>query len=70
MMRLGRGPMWDNRKANGIPTPPVTGTSSLEYFLDRLLAGGLRAPIPGHVLLVHECSLTTVSSTGCFRPFP
>lgn len=58
MMRLGRGPMWDNRKANGIPTPPVTGTSSLEYFLDRLLAGGLRAPIPGHVLLVHECCLT------------
>ena len=58
MMRLGRGPMWDNRKANGIPTPPVTGTSSLEYFLDRLLAGGLRPPIPGHVLLVHECCLT------------
>ena len=58
MMKYGRGPMWDNRKANGIPTPPVTGTTSLEYFLDRLLAGGLRAPIPGHVLLVHECCLT------------
>lgn len=59
MMRYGSGPMWDNRIANGIPTPPVTGTSSLEYFLDRLLAGGLSAPIPGHVLLVHECCLTT-----------
>ena len=59
MMRYGSGPMWDNRIANGIHTPPVTGTSSLEYFLDRLLAGGLSAPIPGHVLLVHECCLST-----------
>ena len=58
MMKYGRGPMWDNRKANGIPTPPVTGTTSLEYFLNRLLAGGLRIPVPGHVLLVHECCLT------------
>ena len=58
MMLCGSGPMWENRKANGIPTPPVTGTSSLEYFLDRLLAGGLQAPVPGHVLLVHECCLT------------
>ena len=57
MMMFGRGPMWDNRKANGIPTPPVTGTTSLEYFLNRILAGGLRAPVPGHVLLVHECCL-------------
>ena len=58
MMKWGSGPMWNNRVANGIPTPPVTGTSSLEYFLSRLLAGGLSAPIPGHVLLVHECCLT------------
>ena len=58
MMLCGSGPMWENRKANGIPTSPVTGTTSLEYFLDRLLAGGLQAPVPGHVLLVHECCLT------------
>ena len=58
MMLTGSGLMWENRKANGIPTPPVTGTTSLEYFLDRLLAGGLRAPVPGHVLLVHECCFT------------
>ena len=58
MMRYGSGPMWDNRVRNGIPTPPVTGTSSLEYFLSRLVAGGLETPVPGHVLLVHECSLT------------
>lgn len=58
MMRSGSGPMWDNRMRNGIPTPPVTGTTSLEYFLDRLRAGGLPEPVPGHVLLVHECCLT------------
>jgi len=57
MMRYGRGPMWDNRKANGIPTPPVTGTSSLEYFLDRLKAG-VPVPVEGNVLLVHECCLS------------
>jgi len=58
MMMYGRGPMWDNRVANGIPTPPVTGTSSLEYFLMRLKAAGLPTPVQGHVLLVHECCLT------------
>ena len=58
MMMYGRGPMWDNRVANGIPTPPVTGTSSLEYFLMRLREAGLPEPVRGHVLLVHECCLT------------
>jgi cytosine/adenosine deaminase-related metal-dependent hydrolase len=58
MMMYGRGPMWDNRVANGIPTPPVTGTSSLEYFLQRLKAAGLEEPVQGNVLLVHECCLT------------
>ena len=58
MMLSGSGPMWDNRIRNGIVPPPVTGTTSLEYFLSRLHAGGLQAPVPGHVLLVHECCLT------------
>ena len=58
MMRYGSGPMWDNRVKNGIPTPPVTGTSSLEYFLDRLKAG-VDVPVEGNVLLVHECCLTS-----------
>ena len=57
MMMYGRGPMWDNRVRNGIKTPPVTGTSSLEYFLDRLRAV-VDSPVEGHVLLVHECCLT------------
>ena len=56
MMRTGSGPMWDNRVANGIPTPPVTGTSSLIYFLDRLREG-VSLPADGNVLLVHECCL-------------
>ena len=58
MMMYGSGPMWDNRVANGIPTPPVTGTSSLEYFLMRLRSAGLPEPVKGHVLLVHECCFT------------
>ena len=57
MMLYGRGPMWDNRVRNGIPTPPVTGTTSLEYFLQRVTAA-VPAPVPGNVLLVHECCLT------------
>ena len=56
MVRFGRGPMWDNRKKAGMSTPPVTGKSSLLYFIDRLLAG-TSAPIDGHILLVHEVCL-------------
>ena len=66
MMRYGSGPMWDNRVANGIPTPPVTGTSSLAYFLDRLQAG-VPAPVQGHVLLVHECCLTPEGAAAARR---
>lgn len=57
MMKSGSGPMWDNRVQNGIPTPPVTGGTSLEYFLGRVQAA-VPAPVKGHVLLVHECCLT------------
>lgn len=56
MVRFGRGPMWDNRKNAGMSTPPVTGKSSLLYFIDRLLEG-TSAPIDGHILLVHEVCL-------------
>ena len=72
MMMYGRGPMWDNRVANGIPTPPVTGTSSLQYFLDRL-AAGVSLPVAGHVLLVHECCLSAegvkAASAALQQPF-
>ena len=73
MMMTGSGPMWDNRVRNGIPTPPVTGTSSLEYFLERLRASGLPQPVRGHVLLVHECCLTAegaaAARTALEQPF-
>ena len=56
MIRSGSGPMWENRKAAGMSVPPVTGRSSLEYFLDRLKAA-VPVPVQGNVLLVHECCL-------------
>ena len=53
MLRSGSGPMWDNRVRAGMSTPPVTGTSSLQYFIDRLRAAA-PAPYDAHILLVHE----------------
>ena len=53
MLKTGSGPMWDNRKAAGMSTPPVTGKSSLLYFLDRLQEVH-PAPFDEHILLVHE----------------
>ena len=56
MIRFGRGKMWDNRKAARMSTPPVTGGSSLSYFLDQL-EKVVPLPVEGHVLLVHECCM-------------
>lgn len=56
MIRSGSGPMWENRKRAGMSTPPVTGQSSLEYFMDRLLEVH-PAPFRENILLVHECSM-------------
>ena len=53
MLRSGSGPMWENRRAAGMSVPPVTGRSSLLYFIDRLLAAH-PAPFDEHILLVHE----------------
>ena len=53
MLRSGSGPMWDNRVRAGMSTPPVTGASSLLYFIDRLRAAA-PAPYEAHILLVHE----------------
>ena len=50
MIRFGRGKMWDNRKAARMSTPPVTGGSSLSYFLDQL-EKVVPLPVEGHVLL-------------------
>ena len=56
MIRFGRGKMWDNRKAARMSTPPVTGGSSLSYFLNQL-EKAVALPVEGHVLLVHECCM-------------
>ena len=53
MLRYGNGPMYENRVKAGMRTPPVTGDSSLMYFLDRLEKVH-PAPYDEHVLLVHE----------------
>lgn len=53
MLKHGRGAMWDNRKAACMSVPPVTGKSSLLYFLDRLEKAH-PAPYDEHILLVHE----------------
>ena len=53
MLKYGRGKMWDNRKAAGMSVPPVTGKSSLLYFIDRLKEAH-PAPFNEHILLVHE----------------
>ena len=56
MLKSGSGRMWENRTAAGMSVPPVTGKSSLLYFIDRLLAGH-PAPFDEHILLVHECCM-------------
>ena len=53
MVKYGRGAMWDNRKAAGMSVPPVTGQSSLIYFLE-CLEKAHPAPFEEHILLVHE----------------
>ena len=52
----GSGAMYENRKRNGMSTPPVTGESSLKYFIDRL-ADAMPAPYDQQILLVHNVCL-------------
>ena len=52
----GSGAMYENRKRSGMSTPPVTGESSLKYFLDRLEAVK-PSPHKEHILLVHNVCL-------------
>lgn len=53
----GSGAMYENRKRSGMSTPPVTGESSLKYFIDRL-AVAQPAPYAQHILLVHNVCLS------------
>ena len=56
LLLSGSGAMYENRVRNGMSTPPVTGESSLKYFIDRL-ADAAPAPYDQHVLLVHNVCL-------------
>ena len=56
LLMSGSGAMYENRKRSGMSTPPVTGESSLKYFLDRL-AVVKPAPYDEHILLVHNVCL-------------
>ena len=57
LLLTGSGAMYENRKRSGMSTPPVTGESSLKYFIDRL-ADAKPAPYDEHILLVHNVCLS------------
>ena len=56
LLLTGTGAMYENRKRSGMSTPPVTGESSLKYFIERL-ADAKPAPYDEHILLVHNVCL-------------
>ena len=56
LLMNGSGAMFENRVRNNMSTPPVTGESSLKYFIDRL-ADARSAPYMEHILLVHNVCL-------------
>lgn len=56
LLLTGTGAMYENRVRNSMSTPPVTGESSLKYFIDRL-ADVMSAPYDQHILLVHNVCL-------------
>ena len=56
LLLSGSGAMYENRIRNGMSTPPVTGESSLKYFIQRL-ADAAPAPYHQHILLVHNVCL-------------
>jgi cytosine/adenosine deaminase-related metal-dependent hydrolase len=57
LLLSGTGAMYENRRRSGMSTPPVTGESSLKYFIDRL-ADAKPAPYDEHILLVHNVCLS------------
>lgn len=52
----GSGLMAENRRRAGMSTPPVTGESSLKYFIERLQEAK-PSPYDEHILLVHNVTL-------------
>ena len=68
LLRTGSGAMYENRKRSGMSTPPVTGESSLKYFLDRL-SYAHAAPYDEHVLLVHNVCLAQDDIDAVLKSF-
>ena len=68
LLRTGSGAMYENRKRSGMSTPPVTGESSLKYFLDRL-SYAHAAPYDEHVLLVHNVCLAQDDIDAALKSF-
>lgn len=68
LLRTGTGAMYENRKRSGMSTPPVTGESSLKYFLDRL-SYAHAAPYDEHVLLVHNVCLAQDDIDAALKSF-
>ena len=56
LLIYGSGLMAENRRRAGMSTPPVTGESSLKYFIERLQAAK-PSPYDEHILLVHNVTL-------------
>lgn len=56
LLMSGSGAMYENRKRSGMSTPPVTGESSLKYFIDRL-QHAKPSPYDERILLVHNVCL-------------
>ena len=52
MISKGSGALSDNYRGRGLSTPPVTGTTALEYFID--LIAGKDGKVSGHINLVHN----------------
>ena len=68
LLRTGTGAMYENRKRSGMSTPPVTGESSLKYFLDRL-SHAHEAPYGEQVLLVHNVCLAQDDVDAAIKSF-
>ena len=56
MIMKGSGALADNYHGRGLSTPPVTGGTALEYFIDRIAEKGKK--VKGRINLVHNVVLS------------
>ncbi len=74
MIMYGRGALWDNYKGRNMSTPPVTGKTALEYFIERLRNSCNTAEylnsdnkIKGRINLVHNVVISRTSIDAAVR---